>query len=71
MRHFKSFFFVIYIIRKLTTKTEKLQLRGNKLMRAEAFQLLRGHAPAQLRGNIDSQSKNFLVFVVKVPDFKM
>jgi hypothetical protein len=30
----------------------KLQLRGNNSVCAGAFQLLRGRAPAQLRGNI-------------------
>jgi hypothetical protein len=29
-------------------KTEKFQLRGNNSVCAEAFQLLRGRAPAQL-----------------------
>jgi hypothetical protein len=33
-------------------KTEKFQLRGNNSVCAGAFQLLRGRAPAQLRGNI-------------------
>jgi hypothetical protein len=33
-------------------KIEKFQLRGNNLVWAGAFQLLRGRAPAQLRGNI-------------------
>jgi hypothetical protein len=32
-------------------KTEKFQLRGKNSMWAAAFQLLRGRAPAQLRGN--------------------
>jgi hypothetical protein len=34
-------------------KTEKFQLRGNNSVCAGAFQLLRGRAPAQLRGNIE------------------
>jgi hypothetical protein len=33
-------------------KIEKFQLRGNNLVRAGAFQLLRGRAPTQLRVNI-------------------
>jgi hypothetical protein len=33
-------------------KIEKFQLRGNSLVCAETFQLVRGYAPAQLRGNI-------------------
>jgi hypothetical protein len=33
-------------------KTEKFQLRGNKSVCVGAFQLLRGRAPAQLKGNI-------------------
>jgi hypothetical protein len=33
-------------------KIEKFQLRGNNSLCAEAFQLLRGRAPAQLRGNV-------------------
>jgi hypothetical protein len=33
-------------------KIEKFQLRGNSLVCAGAFQLLRGGAPAQLRGNV-------------------
>jgi hypothetical protein len=33
-------------------KTEKFQLHGNNSLCAAAFQLLRGRAPAQLRGNI-------------------
>jgi hypothetical protein len=44
-------FFVIRIIRILTMKTEKFQRRGNNSVCAEAFQLLRGRPPAQLRGN--------------------
>jgi hypothetical protein len=31
---------------------DNLQLRDNYLVRAEVFQLLRGSAPEQLRGNI-------------------
>jgi hypothetical protein len=38
-------FFLICVIRKF-------QLRGNNSVCAGAFQLLRGRAPAQLRGNI-------------------
>jgi hypothetical protein len=34
-------------------KIEKFQLRGNHSLSAVAFHLLRGHAPAQLSGNID------------------
>jgi hypothetical protein len=52
-RHFKKFFFVICIIRIFTMKTEKFQLRGNNSVYAGAFQLLRGCAPAQLRGNVE------------------
>jgi hypothetical protein len=33
-------------------KIEKIQLRGNNSVCAGAFQLLRGRATAQLRGNI-------------------
>jgi hypothetical protein len=33
-------------------KFEKFQLRGNNSVYVEAFQLLRGRASAQLRGNI-------------------
>jgi hypothetical protein len=33
-------------------KIEEFQLRGNISLCAEAFQLLCGRAPAQLRGNI-------------------
>jgi hypothetical protein len=33
-------------------KIEKFQLRGNNSVCAGAFQLLRGRATAQLRGNI-------------------
>jgi hypothetical protein len=32
-------------------KIEKIQLRGNNSVCAEEFQLLRGRAPAQIRGN--------------------
>jgi hypothetical protein len=35
-------------------KIEKFQLRGNNSVCAGAFQLLRGRAPSQLRGNIGS-----------------
>jgi hypothetical protein len=49
----KFFFLVICIIRILTMKTEKSQLRGKNSVCAGAFELLRGYAPAQLRGNID------------------
>jgi hypothetical protein len=35
-------------------KVETYQLHGNNSMCAGTFQLLRGRAPAQLRGNIDS-----------------
>jgi ABC-type uncharacterized transport system permease subunit len=34
-------------------RIEKFQLRGNNSVCAEVFQLLRGRAPAQLRGNVD------------------
>jgi hypothetical protein len=34
-------------------KVEKYQLRCNNSVCAEAFPLLRGRAPAQLRGNIE------------------
>jgi hypothetical protein len=34
-------------------KIEKFQLRDNNSVCAGAFQLLRGHAPAQLRGDTD------------------
>jgi hypothetical protein len=33
-------------------KIEKFQLHGNNSVCAVAFQLLRGHAPSQLRGKI-------------------
>jgi hypothetical protein len=33
-------------------KIEQFQLRGNNSMYAGAFQLMRGRAPARLRGNI-------------------
>jgi hypothetical protein len=33
-------------------KIEKLQLRGNNSVCAVAFQLLRGRASAQFRGNV-------------------
>jgi hypothetical protein len=33
-------------------KSKKFQLRGNNSVCAGAFHLLRGRAPAQLRGNI-------------------
>jgi hypothetical protein len=33
-------------------KIKKIQLRGNNPFCAGTFQLLRGRAPAQLRGNI-------------------
>jgi hypothetical protein len=49
-RHFKRF--LICIIRIFTTKIEKFQLRGNNSVWAGAFHLLRGRAPAQLRGRI-------------------
>jgi hypothetical protein len=39
-------------------KTEKFQLCGNNSVCAVAFQLLRGRAPAQLRGNTDGHSRN-------------
>jgi hypothetical protein len=46
---------VIFNMHKIITmKTEKFQLRGNNSVCAEAFQLLRGPAPAQLRGNTGS-----------------
>jgi hypothetical protein len=47
---FQKFFVICIII--FAMKIEKFQLRGNNSMCAEAFQLLRGRAPAQLRGNI-------------------
>jgi hypothetical protein len=37
-------------------KTEKFQLRGKNSVCAGAFQLLRGRAPAQLRGNTELKS---------------
>jgi hypothetical protein len=39
-------------------KTEKFQLRGKHSVCVGAFQLLRGCAPAQLRGNIDGEQEN-------------
>jgi hypothetical protein len=48
----KVFFSVICVIRILTMKIEKFQLRGNNSVCAGAFDLLRGRAPAQLGGNI-------------------
>jgi hypothetical protein len=50
-RHFLEAFFVIYI-RIFTMKIAKFQLCGNNSACAGAFQLWRGRAPAQLRGNI-------------------
>jgi hypothetical protein len=38
-------------------KIEKFQLRGNNSLCAGTFQLLRGRAPAQLRGNIATELK--------------
>jgi hypothetical protein len=51
-RHFKIFVFVICVIRVFTMKIENFQLRGNNSVCAGAFHLLRGRAPAQLRGDI-------------------
>jgi hypothetical protein len=51
--HLQSIFFVICIIRLFTMKTEKFQLRSNNSVCAGAFQLLRGRAPSQLRGNVE------------------
>jgi hypothetical protein len=42
-------------------KTGKFQLRGNSSVCAGAFQLLRGRAPAQLRGNIVNHSRGLKV----------
>jgi hypothetical protein len=53
-RHFKSFFFVICTVRIFTMKTENFQLRGNNSVCAGPLQILRGRAPAQLRGNADA-----------------
>jgi hypothetical protein len=53
--HFKSFFFVICILRIFTMKIEKFQLRDNNSVCAGIFELLRGRAPAQRRGNIETQ----------------
>jgi hypothetical protein len=39
-------------------KTEKFQLRGNNSVCEGAFHLLRGRAPAQLRGNIGAQVRH-------------
>jgi hypothetical protein len=39
-------------------KTERFQLRGNNSVCAEAFTLLRGSAPAQLRWNIVQGLRN-------------
>jgi hypothetical protein len=50
-RHF-TIFFVICVIRIFTMKIKTFQLRGNNSVCAVEFQLLRGRAPAQLRGNI-------------------
>jgi hypothetical protein len=48
-------------------KIEKFQLRGNKSVCAGAFQLLRGVAPAQFRGNIGCmETRTFLNTVRKV-----
>jgi hypothetical protein len=55
-RRSKSFFFVICVIRIFTMKIEKFQLRGNSSVCAGEFQLLRGRAHAQLRGNIDKDT---------------
>jgi hypothetical protein len=40
------------MIRIFAMKIEKFQLRDNNSVCVGAFQLLRGHAPAQLRGII-------------------
>jgi hypothetical protein len=41
-------------------KFEKFQQRGNNSVCGGAFQILRGRAPAQLRGNIDGSTKWFV-----------
>ena len=46
-------------------KTEKFQLRGNNSVCAGAFQLLRGRAPAQLRGNIVLNVSIFAVLLAR------
>jgi hypothetical protein len=46
----------MYVIRIFTMKIENFQLRDNNFVCARAFQLLRGRAPAQLRGNTDLYS---------------
>jgi hypothetical protein len=51
VRHFAGFF-VIGIIRIFTMKMEQFQQRGSNSVCPGAFQLLRGHAPMQLRGKI-------------------
>jgi hypothetical protein len=44
-------------------KTEKFKLRGKNSVCAGAFQLLRGRAPAQLRGNIGDTITSSFPFV--------
>jgi hypothetical protein len=46
-QHAKIFFCNMHNL--FTMKTEKFQVRGSNSVCAEAFQLLRGRAPAQLR----------------------
>jgi hypothetical protein len=66
-RHFEKFF-IICIIRIFTTEIEKFQLRGDNSMCAGAFQLLRGRALAQLRGNM---AYNFSVYQSRMYDFRL
>jgi hypothetical protein len=51
-RHYKKFFFCNMHNKNIYNENWKFQLRGNISGCAGAFQLLRGRAPAQLRGNI-------------------
>jgi hypothetical protein len=46
-------------------KTEKFQLHGNDSVCAGAFQLLRGRAPAHLRGNKREDDKDIHVYDMK------
>jgi hypothetical protein len=64
-------------MRIFATQIEEFLLRGNNLVCAVAFQLLRGRAPAQLKGNIDrkiylhNMTSLFMHFVKKKTSGKM
>jgi hypothetical protein len=55
-RHFKSFFLFVICMIIFTTKMEKFQLCGSNSVCAGVVQLLRGRAPAHLRGNIGTRT---------------